>query len=70
MIQVCEKKKVIQGIGSIAGEISEAQPLIFVHSACNYLMRLESKSSLSEQQKLSICLLKDVFRGIFDWRRK
>ncbi|XP_033186845.1 uncharacterized protein LOC117155220 [Bombus vancouverensis nearcticus] len=58
MIQVCEKKKVIQGIGSIAGEISEAQPLIFVHSACNYLMRLESRSSLSEQQKLSICLLK------------
>lgn len=58
MMEICEKRKIIQGIGSIAGEISEAQPLIFVHTACNYLTYLEKKSSLLEQQKLSINLLK------------
>ncbi|XP_017760624.1 PREDICTED: uncharacterized protein LOC108551107 [Eufriesea mexicana] len=58
MMEICEKRKMIQGIGSIAGEISEAQPLIFVHTACNYLMYLVRKSFLSEQQKLSMSLLK------------
>ncbi|KOC67244.1 hypothetical protein WH47_00114 [Habropoda laboriosa] len=58
MMEICKKKQVIQGVGSIAGEISEAQPLIFVHIACNYLMHLESKSSLLEEHKLSINLLR------------
>lgn len=58
IMEICEKKKVIQGIGSIAGEISEAQPLIFIHTACNYLEHLKNKTSLLEEQKLSINLLR------------
>ncbi|CAK9833460.1 hypothetical protein ANTRET_LOCUS10138 [Anthophora retusa] len=58
MMEICKKKQVIQGIGTIAGEISEAQPLIFVHVACDYLIQLESKSSLLEEQKLSVNLLR------------
>ncbi|XP_054008486.1 uncharacterized protein LOC128892242 [Hylaeus anthracinus] len=58
IIEICEKKKVIQGIGSIAGEISEVQPLIFVHTACNYLECLVNKSSLLEEEKLSVNLLR------------
>ncbi|CAD1479236.1 unnamed protein product [Heterotrigona itama] len=58
MMKICEKRKIIQGVGNITGEISEAQPLIFIHTACNYLTHLESKSFLSEQQKLSMRLLR------------
>ncbi|XP_031833046.1 uncharacterized protein LOC116427171 isoform X2 [Nomia melanderi] len=58
MIEICEKKKVIQGIGSITGEVSEAQPLIFVYTVCNYLEQLSDSSPLSQEQKLSIYLLK------------
>ncbi|XP_043257359.1 uncharacterized protein LOC122400143 [Colletes gigas] len=58
IMEICEKKKIIQGIGSIAGEISEVQPLIFVHSACNYLEQLENKFSLLEEHKVSINLLR------------
>lgn len=58
IMEICEKKKVIPGIGSIAGEISEVQPLIFIHTACNYLELLQSKSSLLKEQKLSMNLLK------------
>ena len=58
IMEICEKKKVISGIGSIAGEISEVQPLIFIHTACNYLELLQSKSSLLEEQKLSMNLLR------------
>ena len=58
IMDICEKKKVIPGIGSIAGEISEVQPLIFIHTACNYLELLQTKSSLLEEQKLSMNLLR------------
>ncbi|XP_076641770.1 uncharacterized protein LOC143352793 [Halictus rubicundus] len=58
IMEICEKKKVIQGIGSIAGEVSEAQPLIFIHTVCNYLERLDNSPSLSQEQQLSIYLLK------------
>ncbi|XP_015434141.1 PREDICTED: uncharacterized protein LOC107189957 [Dufourea novaeangliae] len=61
MMKICEKKKVIDGIGSIAGEISEAQPLIFVHTACNYLEHLENHVPLSQEQELSVHLLKMYF---------
>ncbi|XP_078034140.1 uncharacterized protein LOC144468492 isoform X2 [Augochlora pura] len=61
IMEISEKKKVIQGIGSIAGEVSEAQPLIFIHTACDYLERLDNNSSLFEEQQLSICLLKMYF---------
>lgn len=57
ILEICDKRKSIQGIGSIAGEISEAQPLIFIYTACNYLEHLLRKSSLCEEQKLSINLL-------------
>ena len=58
MMEICEKKKVIQGIGSIAGEISEAQPLTVVCTACNYLVHLTKKSTLSQEQQSSINLLR------------
>ncbi|XP_076240579.1 uncharacterized protein LOC143183068 [Calliopsis andreniformis] len=58
ILEISEKKKVIQGIGSIAGEISEAQPLIFIHTACNYLEQLLNKSSLLNEEKLSMNLLR------------
>ncbi|XP_033336441.2 uncharacterized protein LOC117226325 isoform X1 [Megalopta genalis] len=61
IMEISEKKKVIQGIGSIAGEVSEAQPLIFIHTACDYLERLDNNSSLFEEQQLSIYLLKMYF---------
>ncbi|XP_003707152.1 uncharacterized protein LOC100874793 [Megachile rotundata] len=58
MMEICEKKKVIEGVGSIAGEISEAQPLIFVHTAYNYLMYFVNKSTLLQEQQISINLLR------------
>lgn len=64
MMEICEKKKTVQGMGGIAGEISEAQPFIFVHTACNYLMCLESKSRLREEQKLSVRLLR-IYLEVF-----
>ncbi|XP_017875456.1 uncharacterized protein LOC108622234 [Ceratina calcarata] len=58
MIEICDKKKIIQGIGSIVGEISDAQPLIFLYTACDYLAILERKAFISTEQTLSVSLLK------------
>ncbi|KAK2580547.1 hypothetical protein KPH14_007680 [Odynerus spinipes] len=56
--EVLTKRKVIQRIENIEGEIAEAQPLIFVYCACAYLNRLINKTNLSEDQELSASLLK------------
>ncbi|CAL7933443.1 unnamed protein product [Xylocopa violacea] len=58
IMEICNKKKVVQGIGSITGEISDAQPLIFLYTACNYLTLLEGKPSLSKEEIYSMSLLK------------
>lgn len=59
MIEICDKKKIIQGIGSIAGEISDAQPLIFLYTVCDYLNVLDRKPGKSDEQELSASLLRE-----------
>ena len=56
--QVVEKKQLLQGVDKIVGEISEAQPLIFILNACQHLMRLAKKSSLNTEEKCCIHFLR------------
>ncbi|XP_066588142.1 uncharacterized protein [Prorops nasuta] len=57
--EICKKKKIIEKTaGNIIGEISEAQPLVFLHSTCIILNRLANQVSISKEQSICIKLLR------------
>lgn len=59
MNNVCKMKEQIPNMDHIKqSKISQALPLIFIHSACIYLDNVTKKSTLSEDQTLAISLLR------------
>lgn len=56
--EVLDKKQILKGVDKIVGEISEAQPLIFLLSACEHLSRLARKSVVSDDEKRCISFLR------------
>lgn len=68
MMNVCTTKKPIPNMDHIREyKITQALPLIFVHSACAYLENSMKKSILSEDQTLAISLLKrylEIYQGV------
>lgn len=62
--EMCGKKKILQRIDNMVGELSEAEPLIILHSVCEYLSRLVGKSDLTREQKVCINLLR-VYIEVF-----
>ncbi|XP_015114554.1 uncharacterized protein LOC107039454 [Diachasma alloeum] len=56
--EVVKKKKFIKKIDNVVGEISEAQPLIFVHTISNHMIKLARKKVLSDNHRLSIHFLR------------
>ena len=68
IMNVCTTKKPIPNMDHIReSKITEALPLIFLHSACTYLEKLMKKSILSEDQIFSVFLLRrylEIYKGI------
>ncbi|KAF7992256.1 hypothetical protein HCN44_001581 [Aphidius gifuensis] len=56
--KVLKKKKILKKIDNIVGEISEAQPLIFVNSVSSYLLKLIDKNNLNDYNRLSMHFLR------------
>ncbi|XP_011310175.1 uncharacterized protein [Fopius arisanus] len=56
--EVVKKKKLIRKIDNVVGEISEAQPLIFVYTLSEHMIKLAKKKVLSDNQRLSIHFLR------------
>ncbi|XP_024939470.1 uncharacterized protein LOC107266451 isoform X4 [Cephus cinctus] len=57
MLDICKKKDLLKR-SQIVVEISEAQPLVFIHCAIDILERLKKKTSLSKDNKICIRLLR------------
>ncbi|KYN00857.1 PREDICTED: uncharacterized protein LOC108775552 [Cyphomyrmex costatus] len=68
MKTVCTTKKPIPNMDHIReSKITEALPLIFLHSACTYLENLINKDILSENETFAIFLLRrylEIYQGI------
>ncbi|KYN20265.1 PREDICTED: uncharacterized protein LOC108760668 [Trachymyrmex cornetzi] len=68
IMNVCTTKKPIPNMDHIReSKITEALPLIFLHSACTYLKKLMKKSVLSEDQMFTVFLLRqylEIYKGI------
>ncbi|KAK0158112.1 hypothetical protein PV328_009157 [Microctonus aethiopoides] len=56
--KVLKQKKLAKKIDNVVGEISEAQPLIFVHSASSHIIRLAKKKILTNDMRLCIHFLR------------
>ncbi|KAH0554131.1 uncharacterized protein LOC123264203 [Cotesia glomerata] len=56
--EVMKNKKLIKKIDNFVGEISEAQPLIFVNSATEFMIKIAKKTLLSNELKLCIHFLR------------
>ncbi|XP_063978394.1 uncharacterized protein LOC135163121 isoform X2 [Diachasmimorpha longicaudata] len=56
--EVVKKKKFIKKIDNIVGQISEAQPLIFVYTISTHMIKLAKKEVLSDNHRLSIHFLR------------
>ncbi|XP_034940320.1 uncharacterized protein [Chelonus insularis] len=55
---VLKKKKILKKIDRVIGEISKAQPLIFVHAASSHIIKLSQRKELSNSMRLSIHFLR------------
>ncbi|KYN35041.1 hypothetical protein ALC56_10639 [Trachymyrmex septentrionalis] len=68
IMNVCTTKKPIPNMDHIReSKITEALPLIFLHSACTYLEKLMKKNILSEDQTFTVFLLRqylEIYKGI------
>ncbi|XP_043287906.1 uncharacterized protein [Venturia canescens] len=60
MLEILEKRQFLKSVGKIVGHISEAEPLIFLLSGCDFLNRLIKKgfSCLNENEKRSASFLR------------
>lgn len=56
--EMCGKKKTFQRIDNMVGELSDAEPLIILHSVCEYLAKLLEISDLTREQKVCVYLLR------------
>ncbi|XP_008543365.1 uncharacterized protein LOC103568316 [Microplitis demolitor] len=56
--EVMKNKKLVKKIDNFVGEVSEAQPLIFVHSAADFMIKISKKKLLSDDLRLSIHFLR------------
>lgn len=68
IMNVCTTKKPIPNMEHIReSKITEALPLIFLHSACTYLENLMKKNTLLENQTFTVFLLRrylEIYQGI------